>query len=114
MRAVSQARNRVSWGDGVMTKPEFISAELGTRVTAHALHIGDRINTMGFEDEALGGSARDPGWQGWRRRPVSLRGRGTDRPFTARRKRLPGKADAPDRWEARALRGGNRDRCAHQ
>jgi uncharacterized Rmd1/YagE family protein len=53
MRAVSQAGNRVSWGDGVMTKPEFISAELGTRVTAHALHIGDRINTMGFEGEAL-------------------------------------------------------------
>jgi required for meiotic nuclear division protein 1 len=53
MRAVSQADNRVSWGDGVMTKPEFISAELGTRVTAHALHIGDRINTMGFEREAL-------------------------------------------------------------
>jgi required for meiotic nuclear division protein 1 len=36
-----------------MTKPEFISAEMGTRVTAHALHLGDRINTMGFEDEAL-------------------------------------------------------------
>jgi required for meiotic nuclear division protein 1 len=36
-----------------MTKPEFISAEIGTRVTAHALHLGDRINTMGFEDEAL-------------------------------------------------------------
>ena len=36
-----------------MTKPEFISAELGTRVTAHALHIGDRISTMGFEGEAL-------------------------------------------------------------
>jgi uncharacterized Rmd1/YagE family protein len=53
MHAVSQAGNRVSWGDGVMTKPEFISAELGTRVTAHALHIGDRINTMGFEGEAL-------------------------------------------------------------
>jgi uncharacterized Rmd1/YagE family protein len=53
MRAVSQAGNPVSWGDGVMTKPESISAELGTRVTAHALHIGDRINTMGFEDEAL-------------------------------------------------------------
>src|SRR3979490_874275 len=53
MRAVSQAGNRVSWGDGVMTKPEFISAELGTRVTAHALHVGDRINTMGFEGEAL-------------------------------------------------------------
>src|SRR3981081_2969859 len=53
MRAVSQAGNRVSWGDGVMTKPEFISAELGTRVTAHALHIGDRISTIGFEGEAL-------------------------------------------------------------
>lgn len=36
-----------------MTKPEFISAEIGTRVTAHALHLGDRINTMGFEKEAL-------------------------------------------------------------
>jgi required for meiotic nuclear division protein 1 len=36
-----------------MTKPEFISAEMGTRVNAHALHLGDRINTMGFEDEAL-------------------------------------------------------------
>src|SRR5882757_3816978 len=53
MRAVSQAGNPVSWGDGVMTKPEFISADPGTRVTAHALHIGDRINTMGFEGEAL-------------------------------------------------------------
>src|ERR1700731_4305085 len=40
-------------GDGGMTKPEFISAEIGTRITAHALHLGDRINTMGFEDEAL-------------------------------------------------------------
>jgi uncharacterized Rmd1/YagE family protein len=36
-----------------MTKSEFISAEMGTRVTAHALHLGDRINTMGFEEEAL-------------------------------------------------------------
>jgi required for meiotic nuclear division protein 1 len=36
-----------------MTKAEIISAETGTRVTAHALHIGDRINTMGFEGEAL-------------------------------------------------------------
>ena len=36
-----------------MTKPEFISVEMGTRVTAHALHVGDRINTMGFEGEAL-------------------------------------------------------------
>src|SRR5712671_7310865 len=39
--------------DGVMTKSEFTSAELGTRVAAHALHVGDRINTMGFEGEAL-------------------------------------------------------------
>ena len=36
-----------------MTKSEFISAEMGTRVTAHALHLADRINTIGFEDEAL-------------------------------------------------------------
>ena len=36
-----------------MTKPEVIFAEPGTPVTAHALHIGDRINTMGFEGEAL-------------------------------------------------------------
>jgi uncharacterized Rmd1/YagE family protein len=36
-----------------MTKPELISAEAGTRVTAHALQVGDRINTMGFEGEAL-------------------------------------------------------------
>ena len=36
-----------------MTKPEFISAEKGTRVTAHALHVGDRINTIGYEAEAL-------------------------------------------------------------
>ena len=36
-----------------MTKPEVISAEPGTRVTAHALHVGDRINTIGFEGEAL-------------------------------------------------------------
>ncbi len=36
-----------------MTKPEFISAEKGTRVTAHALHVGDRINTIGFEAEAV-------------------------------------------------------------
>ena len=36
-----------------MTKPEVISTEPGTPVTAHALHIGDRINTMGFEGEAL-------------------------------------------------------------
>ena len=36
-----------------MTKPEFVSAEMGTRVTAHAVLVGDRINTMGFEGEAL-------------------------------------------------------------
>ena len=36
-----------------MTKPKSISAEPGTRVAAHALHVGDRINTMGFEGEAL-------------------------------------------------------------
>jgi uncharacterized Rmd1/YagE family protein len=42
-----------SGGDGVMTRPEFIAAEMGTRVTAHAIHVGDRINTMGFESGAL-------------------------------------------------------------
>ena len=36
-----------------MSKSEFISAEIGTRITAHALHVGDRINTIGFEAEAL-------------------------------------------------------------
>ena len=36
-----------------MTQGEFISAEKGMRVTAHALHVGDRINTIGFEAEAL-------------------------------------------------------------
>ena len=36
-----------------MTKPELISAKMGTRITAHALHVGDRINTIGFEGEAL-------------------------------------------------------------
>jgi uncharacterized Rmd1/YagE family protein len=46
-------RLSVSWGDGMMTKPELISAEMETRVTAHALHVGDRINTIGFEGEAL-------------------------------------------------------------
>jgi uncharacterized Rmd1/YagE family protein len=53
MRAVSQAGNRISSGDGVMTKPECILVEPGARVTAHALNVGDRINTMGFEGEAL-------------------------------------------------------------
>ena len=36
-----------------MTKPEFLAAAQGTRVTAHAIHVGDRINTVGFEGEAL-------------------------------------------------------------
>jgi uncharacterized Rmd1/YagE family protein len=36
-----------------MNKSELISTEMETRVTAHALHVGDRINTMGFEGEAL-------------------------------------------------------------
>ena len=36
-----------------MTRPEFISADMGARVTAHALHVGDRINTMNFEGEIL-------------------------------------------------------------
>src|SRR5271155_4077155 len=36
-----------------MTKPDFISTDMATRFTAHALHVGDRINTMGFEGEAL-------------------------------------------------------------
>jgi required for meiotic nuclear division protein 1 len=36
-----------------MTKPELLAAEMGTKATAHALHVGDRINTMGFESEAL-------------------------------------------------------------
>ena len=30
-----------------------LSGQLEQRVTAHALHVGDRINTTGFEDEAL-------------------------------------------------------------
>src|ERR1700710_2591820 len=36
-----------------MTKADFVPVEMGARVTAHALHVGDRINTMGFEGEAL-------------------------------------------------------------
>jgi uncharacterized Rmd1/YagE family protein len=36
-----------------MTKPDFLAATPGTRVTAHARHVGDRINTVGFEGEAL-------------------------------------------------------------
>jgi hypothetical protein len=49
MRAIFEVGERVSQGDGVMTKAEFISAEMGTRVTAHAMHVGDRINTMNLE-----------------------------------------------------------------
>jgi hypothetical protein len=40
-------------GDGVMAKSEFISAQMWTRVTAHALHVGDRVNTMGSDGEPL-------------------------------------------------------------
>ena len=36
-----------------MSTPEVVSAETGRRFTAHALYVGDRINTMGFENEAL-------------------------------------------------------------
>jgi uncharacterized Rmd1/YagE family protein len=36
-----------------MTRPEFPAAAPGTRLTAHAIHVGDRINTIGFEGEAL-------------------------------------------------------------
>jgi uncharacterized Rmd1/YagE family protein len=31
----------------------FVSIDVGSRVTAHALHVGDRINTTGFEAEVL-------------------------------------------------------------
>jgi uncharacterized Rmd1/YagE family protein len=36
-----------------MKNPTFLPGELGNRVIAHALHVGDRINTTGFEGEAL-------------------------------------------------------------
>jgi uncharacterized Rmd1/YagE family protein len=36
-----------------MTNSAFRSQPPATRVTAHALHVGDRINTSGFEKEAL-------------------------------------------------------------
>jgi uncharacterized Rmd1/YagE family protein len=36
-----------------MMKSASNAADLGPRVSAHALHVGDRINTMGFEGEAL-------------------------------------------------------------
>lgn len=37
----------------MVSTPADFSAEMGTRVTAHALYIGDRINTVGFEGEVL-------------------------------------------------------------
>src|SRR5258708_8623693 len=43
----------VSRGRPCMTKPEFISADLGTHVTAHALHVGDRLTTMGSDPQPL-------------------------------------------------------------
>jgi required for meiotic nuclear division protein 1 len=36
-----------------MKNPTFLPGELGNRVIAHARHVGDRINTTGFEGEAL-------------------------------------------------------------
>lgn len=36
-----------------MNRPEFFSAEAGSRLTAHALHLGDRINTTGLDAETL-------------------------------------------------------------
>jgi uncharacterized Rmd1/YagE family protein len=38
---------------GANTSSANTSSAMGARVTAHALHIGDRINTIGFEGEAL-------------------------------------------------------------
>src|SRR5579863_8060742 len=38
-----------------MTNSAFRNQPQLTRVTAHALHVGDRINTAGFEKEALSG-----------------------------------------------------------
>src|SRR5258708_37965753 len=62
---------------GVMTKPDFLAAAPGTRVTAHARHVGDRVNTMGFEGEALSaGSPFIRGGAGGGARPVGPRGAG--------------------------------------
>jgi required for meiotic nuclear division protein 1 len=36
-----------------MNRSDFLAAAPGTRVTAHAIQVGDRINTIGFEGEAL-------------------------------------------------------------
>ena len=40
-------------GPRQMKSSVVLSDQLGNRVTAHALHVGDRINTTGFEGEAL-------------------------------------------------------------
>ena len=48
-------------GDGVMTKTRT-KAEMGTPVTAHP-HVGDRINTIGFEGERFQQSRSRSGWQ---------------------------------------------------
>jgi uncharacterized Rmd1/YagE family protein len=40
-------------GGDVMSTPEAIAGDSEPRFTAHALYVGDRINTMGFESEAL-------------------------------------------------------------
>jgi required for meiotic nuclear division protein 1 len=40
-------------GERLMTKPELISIRSGAPLTAHALNVGARINTIGFEGEAL-------------------------------------------------------------
>lgn len=37
----------------MVSTPADFSGEMGTRVTAHALYVGDRINTVGFEGEVL-------------------------------------------------------------
>ena len=36
-----------------MTNSGLVASDLGSRVTAHAVHLADRINTVGFEAEAL-------------------------------------------------------------
>src|SRR5208283_2240978 len=36
-----------------MKNSSLVASDLGNRVTAHAVHLGDRINTAGFEAEAL-------------------------------------------------------------
>jgi hypothetical protein len=115
MRAIFKVGERVSQGDGVMTKAEFISAEMGTRVTAHALHVGDRINTMNLEGEILSAV------------PLAIRVNKTGIAVLFRygvavliglspedETSFFGRSEAPDRWKAHALRGGNSDCCARQ